>query len=306
MDDMLERKIKYFIAVAEAGSFSAAARKLFLSQSALSQQVSLLEEELGIRLLDRSGYRPVLTDAGKKYYQFCREAEDRYHELLSALKAQNAKSMIRIAFTGAYENKELIRLTSYFRKQHENVSFSYVEGTFSENAEDLQNGSVDVAFGLKSSFEKVPGIVTKELYRYRMCVIMSFDHTLAGRKVLTPKDLKREKFVVLSRRFGRDFYRQFMKSFGCDGGSRDQIVKETDTFDELLVSVSIGEGIGIVSTNVADDSAVRSIPLQDSHHHATYVIAYPEAAPGSSTILQDFISATELYFRHSVHSDTTL
>lgn len=295
---MLDKKIKYFITVAEAGSFSAAARKLFLSQSALSQQVSLLEEEIGIPLLDRSGYRPVLTDAGRKYYKFCRETEDQYQDLLKELTSQRSKNMIRIAFTGAYENKELIRFTSYFRKQHEGISFSYVEGSFAENVRDLTEGSVDVAFGLKSSFEKVPGIVTRDLYPYQMCVITAFDHPLSERESLVPEDLRKEKFVVLSRKFGKGFYRQFMKSFTQDGGSREQLVKETDTFDELLVSVSIGEGIAIISPNVADDNAVRRIPLLHSHHHATYVVAYHESAPESSAILKDFLSKAEIYFQH--------
>ena len=60
---MLEQRVMYFITVIEEGSFSAAARKLYLSQPALSKQISVLEKELNIQLLDRSGYRPVLTKA---------------------------------------------------------------------------------------------------------------------------------------------------------------------------------------------------------------------------------------------------
>ena len=48
----------------EEGSFSAAARKLYLSQSALPQQISIMENELGVKLFDRKGYRPALTEAG--------------------------------------------------------------------------------------------------------------------------------------------------------------------------------------------------------------------------------------------------
>ena len=58
---MLDKKIEFFIATVETGSFSGAARKLMLSQSAVSQQINLLEEELAVKLFDRSNYRPRLT-----------------------------------------------------------------------------------------------------------------------------------------------------------------------------------------------------------------------------------------------------
>lgn len=55
---MLDRKIEYFIEVVEKGSFSSAARSFLLSQSAVSQQIALLENELNIQLFDRTGYKP--------------------------------------------------------------------------------------------------------------------------------------------------------------------------------------------------------------------------------------------------------
>lgn len=64
---MLDKKIHYFIKVVEEKSFSKAAEKLFLSQPNLSKQVKFLEEELGVELLDRKGYRPVLTSAGESH-----------------------------------------------------------------------------------------------------------------------------------------------------------------------------------------------------------------------------------------------
>lgn len=57
------------MAVVECGSFSAAGKALFMSQSAVSQQINNLEEELGVQLFDRNHYRPKLTDAGQFYYQ---------------------------------------------------------------------------------------------------------------------------------------------------------------------------------------------------------------------------------------------
>ena len=66
---MFDRKIRIFMAVVEEGSFSAAGKKLFMSQSAVSQQMTHLEKELGLVLFDRESYRPKLTKECQFYYR---------------------------------------------------------------------------------------------------------------------------------------------------------------------------------------------------------------------------------------------
>lgn len=298
---MLDKKNRYLIEVVEAGSFSAAARKLFVSQSAVSQQISLLETELGIQLLDRSGYRPVLTNEGLQYYRFCKEAENQFQEMLTRLRRES--NTIRIAFTGAYENRPLLQLTASFRKVHPNVTFSYIEGTFEEMSSLLTDGSVDLALGLDTCFDSPP-LRTEILYHYQMCVITSFDHPLADRKMVEPRDLKRQDFIVLGRNFGRAFYHGFMEAFTLDGCSKNQIVKEAETFDELVASVSIGEGIAIAAENVIDTGTVARIPLIHSHHKSDYVIACRTDA--QTDLIKSFIDAAKIYFRSKSANRRTL
>ena len=66
---MFKQVIHYFIAVVEQGSFSKAAKKFYLSQSAISQQITKLENNLGFSLFDRRTYYPTLTEEGKRYYE---------------------------------------------------------------------------------------------------------------------------------------------------------------------------------------------------------------------------------------------
>ena len=68
------------MSVVETGSFSQAAKKHYLSQAAISQQISKLEEEVGVRLFDRSKYRPELTEAGKYYYQKIKQLSEEYEK----------------------------------------------------------------------------------------------------------------------------------------------------------------------------------------------------------------------------------
>ena len=67
--EKLLRQIRYFLAIAETGSFSEAAARCFISQSSVSQQIKALEDELGVTLLERTPRRVILTDAGRYLYE---------------------------------------------------------------------------------------------------------------------------------------------------------------------------------------------------------------------------------------------
>ena len=77
---MFKQYIYYFISVVEQGNFSAAAKKHYLSQSAISQQITKLEHELGFKLFDRQNYVPILTKEGEQYYKLCKQLDDYYQK----------------------------------------------------------------------------------------------------------------------------------------------------------------------------------------------------------------------------------
>ena len=74
--NILDKRIHYFLTVVEKGSFTAAARELYLTQPALSKQIANLERESGIPLFDRSGYKPVLTAKGRIFHRECLRLQD--------------------------------------------------------------------------------------------------------------------------------------------------------------------------------------------------------------------------------------
>ena len=83
---MFKQVIYYFIAVVEQGSFSKAAKKFYLSQSAISQQITKLENDLGFSLFDRRTYYPTLTEEGKRYYDLAKKLLSDYKMNIMILK----------------------------------------------------------------------------------------------------------------------------------------------------------------------------------------------------------------------------
>lgn len=114
---IFDKKIIYFISVVEEGSFSAAAKKHFVSQANLSKQIAQLENDIGVELFNRNGYRPVLTDAGKYLYDKLTTIKEKEDELLDGLKKYGSVG-VKAGFTGLFENRELIDGIRKYQDDH--------------------------------------------------------------------------------------------------------------------------------------------------------------------------------------------
>lgn len=289
---MLDKKVLYFMRVVECGSFSGAARELFLSQSAISQQITLLEDEVGIALFDRSGYKPILTEGGRHFYDECRRIQAECSELIESLKEGEEK--IRIGFTGIYENRKIIKLVNEFRQTATTCNIELIDGSFDECVMRLNSGELGVAFGPECEFRGEKGIAYKKLYEYDICVICSFSHPLADRQLLIVDDIKNETYILLSKKFGKQLYKNEMQAFMQDGYT-PKIKQTVDSFEKLILLVSIGEGISITCKEVVRESEVRVIDLEGTHHKSSYVVAWNEQ--NFSEGIRQFIDKTEQYFK---------
>lgn len=266
---LLDQKILYFLKVVETGSFSGAARALYLSQPALSKQMAKLEQELGFSLFNRSGYRPVLTAKGQLFYQACIRLDRQCQEMLDQLR-QLDPPVVNLGFTGSFENREILAFLQEYQTQ-QGIRLNFVQGDFEQCLHDLLRGKVEVSLGIESTYRYSSGVEYEILHSYEMCVLTSCSHPLAQRSQVDIREIAGEGFLCLSPRFGKGFYKDYMAAFAKDR-IVPRIVKEVDSFDELVFSVSLGEGIAIASKNVAGEE-VRAIPLQGSHHASNYVIA---------------------------------
>lgn len=288
---LFDNRVRYFIAVVETGSFSAAARKLYVSQPAVSQQISSLENSLGTRLFDRAEYRPKLTSAGSMLYKSLCSFIESESGVLKTLGVSNGR--ISVGFTGSHQNRELLEFTKNFRREHSDIDIVFQKGNFDEGKERLLKGEVDCAFSIDSVFEGVPGIEMLRLYDYHICVICSHDNKLASRASVCPEDLAGQPFLVLAPRYGKQFNRMFMGFLAADG-IRPRVVHEVDSFDELVFGVSIGEGIALVAPNIVNANEVAAIPLEGTKAKSSYVVAWKAGAV--SSCLGDFLDAAKIYF----------
>ena len=272
---MLKKSFYFFMSVVETGSFSQAAKKHYLSQAAISQQISKLEEEVGVRLFDRSKYRPELTEAGKYYYQKIKQLSEEYEKIEKQtryIQKKNSQKIV-VGITGPFENKYLPRIIKEYKEGHE-THFDVRVYTFEEGKKLLEAGDIDIAFGLSSEFSVNPDISYETIHQSETCIVCSRKNRLSQYKSINPILVKDEPMITLSSQMGRKFYDDFMKAFILDG-FEPNIVKEVNSLSEYFISIKLDEGIGYTGREVVpEEEDLCTVKIVGSHHHADFAVAY--------------------------------
>lgn len=300
---MFHKKITFFITVVEHGSFSQAAKALYLSQSAISQQITQLENELGLKLFDRSYYRPELTPAGRYYYQECKKLLAQYHQIEKRLYQfnQTTEKTLHIGITGPLETKHVPFIIKRYKKYYPNIAIKLKKVKFEMGVWQLEKGILDVCFGIGNDFKNKEKISTLTLMPHQVCVICSKEHPWANRQTITGAELANAPIVALARNFGTLFYADFLQSFKEDGVT-PHIVQEVNELEELLLAVKINVGIGLISKEVLngyDDVCI--LDLVHTHHHADFCLGYlPENNP---PYINNFIQTASTYFKQDYNKN---
>ena len=141
------KQMAYFITIANEGSISAAAKVLHISQPPLSTQMKLLEEELGVTLLNR-GSRPILlTDAGKLFYEKAQSILDMAGAARQELEqmGQGFHGSLRLGMISSAETESIIQQIAAFRDIYPKVSFCIYEGNTYQLLDKLNTGLIEAA-----------------------------------------------------------------------------------------------------------------------------------------------------------------
>ncbi|MBQ0022374.1 MAG: LysR family transcriptional regulator [Prevotellaceae bacterium] len=190
------RQLKYFVSVAETSSFSEASRRCFLSQSAISQQIRALEDELGTTLFLRNPHKVTMTESGEellplarqalKSFETCREHINNLHGMLCGQLNIGMSSFIE-----PYIRQAAIMML----KQYPNVRLNLMYLTTPELNRLLQNHELDVAFSInKANIDE--GIESTPAMTFHLRAVMRSTHPLASLEKVKFEDLLNFSIVM--------------------------------------------------------------------------------------------------------------
>ena len=190
-------QLRYFVAVAEEGSFSHAAEREHVSQPSLSQQIQKLEGELNQQLFDRLPRSVVLTEAGRCLLPYARQALNAIADAGRSVASLENEVAGRLAVgavpsIAVYVLPHLIRS---FQQRYPKVTFELFEDTTDKLAQRLEDGTLDLA--LASGSDEIPGLERHSLGREPLVMLLPGKHRLAHKRAISWSDLASEKFLLL-------------------------------------------------------------------------------------------------------------
>lgn len=245
------RHLRYFVAVAEELHFGRAATRLRVSQSPLSQQIIQLERELGVELLQRTRRRVELTAAGEVYLQEARRVlaySARAEEAARrAARGEVGRLVLGFAGSAAYGVLPLLLKASRERLPDLGVELRG-EMLSSELVRALGEDEIQIAILMRTSTEN-PDLAVAVVRREPFVVALPTDHPLARRKLVDPRDLSEEHFVIFPRRRGAVLHDAVINA--CqDAGFSPRVVQEATELPTQVSLVAAGMGIALVPASM--------------------------------------------------------
>jgi len=237
------RQLEILQAIAETGSFTACGRKLHVSQSAISRQIALLEEELGEPLFLRVGRKVRMTPAAEALVQLGQRVSQDVRDTVASVTDRTREMRGTLRLSGGMTVCLYIfpTLVKQLRRSHPKLDVKMMVATAGRSVEQIRAGHVDA--GLLTLPVEEADLVTMPVLREELLLVTMPGHPLAKRKKIAPQDLAGEAFVAFEAGSGT---RRVIDRFFLSENIEPNIVMETENVEIIKAMVKTGLGIGIV------------------------------------------------------------
>jgi LysR family cyn operon transcriptional activator len=234
--DPLEiRHLRYFLAVAEAGSFSRAADRLGLSQPNISQQMRDLETTLRVELFQRRGKRILLTSAGQIFQEHAHGILRQIENFLQELSTEpgQMRGALHLGVVPILNVALIPQLLGMFAATHPGVSLNVEEISSTEIETALEEGRMDVGLGFLTRHS--PNLHYERLCTDQFALVVHHSHPWAKRRVIDLAELHQERILQLPDSF---VMRRMSDAICREHQVRPRIIAEINAIETLLRSLA--------------------------------------------------------------------
>jgi len=258
------KQMQYFITVVDTQSFTKAADECFISQSAISQQIKSLEEELGVKLLIRNKKSITLTPAGEYFYNHCKEIIEEVNILCQKTKdIAEDENVLKIGYLRGYHGKELQEAIIEFSSLYPDVSIDLRRGNHEELYNYLVSGEASLVISdQRRAFHD--DYVNYHLLHMDCYVEVSKNHPLSSKEYLDVQDLKKSTCILVSSQEQQEIEQEFYENII---GLKCRYMF-ADGLEEGRLLVTINRGfmpIEYARKPFHNQNDIQSIPLYRNH-----------------------------------------
>jgi DNA-binding transcriptional LysR family regulator len=252
------RHLRYFIAVAEELNFTRAAERLHVSQPPLSQQIKQLEEEVRVRLFDRSRRWVRMTRAGRLFLDHARQvlAEVERGVLAARRTMGNESDRLLVASTPWTNLTAVPRILRSFSEVHRQIQIEVQTVNSVLQVRAVKERTVDVGFMFPPDSDDA--LQVERLVRYPLVVALPATHRLATRAQLSPGDLAGESYVMLAADVAPAYGAIVTKYWERAGVAMRGRLK-VDQAHAVIDLVAAGAGFALVPSSVEECEKQRIV-----------------------------------------------
>ena len=279
---MLLRQIQFFVSIIDENSFTEAAEKHYVSQSAVSQAMNALEANLGVKLIERKNRSFQITTAGEYFYRKCKSLLADFEAIKKETirLGSDEEVALHVGYINLYAGPELSDAIAEFSALYPEVNISVQSGTHEELYHGLVSGSLDLALNdQRRAFSD--DYVNMELKNAECVIELSERSELSSFERLEVADLAKMSCIIVSSKGQRDTEAEYYRNIL--GFANDFLYAETQEEARLMVIGNRGflpvEAVG----NLPEVSeAIKRIPLYRKNRRVTrkYCIFWQEKRTG--------------------------
>ena len=245
------RHLRYFVAVADTLNFTKAATALHLAQPSLTRQIQNLEEEIGVRLLDRSKKHVALTDEGRAFLVDAQRLLALASESIQSVQrlSRGETGQLNIGYLSNFNFDLLPKTLASFRQDHSHVALNLFDMTPAEQFRALEARKIDLGFvGLR--FPSASDALQWEcLARHKTVVALPIKHPLAKQRSVNLRDLKAMFFVGMSEKTHPGF-RDWLAQTCQPAGFTPRILQDAELEPGLMRFVAEGLGVTLAREQI--------------------------------------------------------
>ena len=268
---MTIRHLKVFIAVAQTGKMGAAAKELYISQPTVSQVISEIEEQYGVKVFERLSKKLYITEEGRQLLDYARHIITLFDEMERNLNYASTHHSLRVGATITVGSCTLPPIIRRFEENHPTITTQVwvdntqvIEGMILESRLDLALVEGEVTS---------PDLIVHPVMEDELVLICGPCHPFSRRQSVALSELSGQDFVLREPGSGtREQFEILLAQAGIP--VRQKWV--CHSFDSILAAVSQGQGLSVVSRRLAEQSAkeLHILPVEDVKLHRTFNLIY--------------------------------
>ncbi|MEP7016303.1 MAG: LysR substrate-binding domain-containing protein [Verrucomicrobiota bacterium] len=266
------RHLRYFVAVAEALSFTKGAEKLHLAQPSLTRQIKDLEDEIHVRLIDRTKQQVSLTSEGRLFLVDARRVIELSEEIVRSVQrvSHDEPTPLNIGYVANLFYDLLPVTLASFQRSFPRVSINLFDMTCGDQFRALEASKIDLAFvGMHESVVE-HGFEFRSIASYETYVALARNNRLAKESVIKLKDLRSMFFIGMSEQ-SYPGYRTWLTQTCQNVGFSPRILQDAEIERTLIQAVSAGLGVALLP-----DQA-RKLPHENVVFRALNPTVYTES-----------------------------